>query len=100
MPEPLLGRMRETGEVLAATRSGGAGSYLSAVDFALERLDDGDLVYLAEDDYLYTEDAFAALLAAARELPQASYFGLYAAILWQRTLGFQVGETLWATADS
>jgi hypothetical protein len=100
MPEPMLGRMRDAGEVAVAASPGGAGSYLSAIDLALGRVGDGDLVYLAEDDYLYTENAFSALLAAARELPQASYFGLYAAILWNRTMSFQVGDTLWTTAES
>jgi hypothetical protein len=100
MPAPMLAAMHGAGEVLRATRSGGAGSYLSAVDLALERLGDDDLVYLAEDDYLYTEDAFSALLTAAAELPQASYFGLYASILWNRSLGYRVGDTLWHTAES
>jgi hypothetical protein len=100
LPEPLLGPMKAAGEVAAATRSGGGGSYLSAVDLALGRLDDGDLVYLAEDDYLYSEDAFTALSAAAGALPQASYFGLYASIVWHRTQGFDVDGTLWHTAES
>jgi hypothetical protein len=100
MPEPLLGPMSAAGEVVQAARTGGAGSYLSAIDLALGRLGDDDVVSLAEDDYLYAEHAFAALAAAAEELPQASYFGLYASIVWNRTLGFQVDRTLWQTAES
>ncbi len=98
-PDALLGPMRAAGEVAAATRSGGAGSYLSAVDLALERLDDDDLVYLAEDDYLYSDGAFSALVACAETLPQASYFGLYSSVVWHRTRAFSVGGTLWHTAE-
>jgi hypothetical protein len=91
--------MRAAGAVLPAARSGIVGSYLSAIDFALERLGDDDLVYLAEDDYLYADTAFAALLAAANALPQASYFGLHASIFMPRSQGFWVDDVLWHTAE-
>src|SRR5262249_31988772 len=91
--------MRAVGEVLPAARSGIMGSYLSAVDFALERLGDGDLVYLAEDDYLYADNALSALLAAANALPQASYFGFYASIFMPRSQGFWVDAVPWHTAE-
>jgi hypothetical protein len=100
LPADLLAAMEGAGELLQATRSGGAGSYLSAVDLALERLGDDDLVYLGEDDYLYRDGAFTELRAAAEALPQASYFGLYSTILFHRTMGFRVGDTLWHTAES
>lgn len=95
----MLTAMRAAGEVLLAARSSGAGSYLSAIDLALERLDDDDLVYLGEDDYLYAENAFAALLAAAGALSQASYFGLYASIIRDQSQGFWVEDVLWHTAE-
>ena len=91
--------MRAAGELRPAERSGIVGSYLSAIDFALERLGDDDLVYLAEDDYLYTETAFTALFAAANALPRASYFGLYASIFLPRSQGFWVDDVLWHTAE-
>jgi hypothetical protein len=100
LPQSMLAPMSTAGEVLPAGRSGIVGSYLSAIDLALERLDDDDLVYLAEEDYLYLEHAFAALLAAADALPQASYFGLYASIIMARSQGFWVDDVLWHTADS
>jgi hypothetical protein len=40
----------------------------------------GDLVWFAEDDYLYTADAFAGVVAAASELRRADYFALYSAL--------------------
>jgi hypothetical protein len=38
---------------------------------------DDDLVWFAEDDYLYRPDALTHLVAAARDIPQADYFALY-----------------------
>jgi len=39
--------------------------------------DDEDVVYFAEDDYLYTPDAFVRLVDAVEALPEAMYFTLY-----------------------
>lgn len=36
-----------------------------------------DIVWFAEDDYLYSPDAMTTLLAAAREFPDTAYFALY-----------------------
>ena len=36
-----------------------------------------DLVWFAEDDYLYSPESLTTLLAAAAELPDADYFGMY-----------------------
>ncbi len=36
-----------------------------------------DVVWFAEDDYLYSPDAFTTLLAAAERFPVADYFSLY-----------------------
>ncbi|ADP78712.1 hypothetical protein FraEuI1c_0634 [Pseudofrankia inefficax] len=36
-----------------------------------------DLVWFAEDDYLYTADALSAVVAAAEKLPEADYFTIY-----------------------
>lgn len=36
-----------------------------------------DIVWFAEDDYLYSPDAFTTLVAAVEEFPEAAYFALY-----------------------
>ena len=41
--------------------------------------DESDIVWLAEDDYLYRAEALERLLSAAPLIPWASYFALYAA---------------------
>lgn len=38
---------------------------------------EGDLVYFAEDDYLYREQAFTKMINAAVDIPEAHYFTLY-----------------------
>jgi hypothetical protein len=56
-------------------------SYWAALSWAEERQwPAGDLVYFAEDDYLYRQDAFSALVEAARALPEAGYLAPYATI--------------------
>jgi len=44
----------------------------------LRNWNDDDIVYFAEDDYLYQPDAFISLLAAAEQMPRPSYFAFYA----------------------
>jgi hypothetical protein len=56
-------------------------SYWAALRVAEERpWSPGDLVYFGEDDYLYRPDALASLVEAARILPEAAYFALYATV--------------------
>ena len=56
-------------------------SYWAALRWVEERpWSPGDLVYLAEDDYLYREDALTSLVTAARALPEAGYLALYATV--------------------
>jgi hypothetical protein len=56
-------------------------SYWAALAWTASRdWSPADLVYFAEDDYLYREDAFASLAAAARALPEADYLALYATV--------------------
>jgi hypothetical protein len=56
-------------------------SYWHALEVALgSGWAPGDLVYFAEDDYLYREDALGSLAAAARALPEAGYLAPYATV--------------------
>jgi hypothetical protein len=79
---PLTGNltawMRGAGEVLELPGIGNSGSYRRALDEALTRdWPDTDLVYLAEDDYLYLPGALRTLAEASKEIPAAAYFSLY-----------------------
>lgn len=81
IPEDRLAVMSRAGEVVARTRLGLRGSYLAGLALARQRgWPDEDLVWFAEDDYLYRPNAMQQLLAAADALPQAAYLALYASI--------------------
>lgn len=76
-----LREMERSGEVLNRSGMKLRGSMRTALALPIERgwpLE--DLVWFAEDDYLYLPSALNALVAAARSCPEASYFGLYAQI--------------------
>jgi hypothetical protein len=112
LPDDRLQVMAATGDVvsLPALRPGASGgsrragiyrSYTRALSLVDERgWPDDDLVYLAEDDYLYLPEALASLVLAAEQLTIASYFSFYATIIWSRTHGFWVNDELWHTAES
>jgi hypothetical protein len=116
IPPDRLGLMRAAGEVIPVptgdapirqiirTGRGGqgmAGSYVAAIALVDQRAwSDKDLVYLAEDDYLYREHAFASLVAAARAIPRASYFALYAKVEPSRSETFHSGAEPWVRAIS
>jgi hypothetical protein len=73
---PILEPIART--VIRQERKGNAGSYLGAVEMALEHGHDDDWVYFVEDDYLHTVDAVACLARAAAGLPEAvAYATLY-----------------------
>jgi hypothetical protein len=56
-------------------------SYWAALRLVEERpWAPGDLVYFAEDDYLYRRDVLASLVEAARVLPEAAYLAPYATV--------------------
>jgi hypothetical protein len=78
LPEDRLGPMRSHGEVLAFPDLDMRRSYLGALD-QVDRHGwaDDDLVFLVEDDYLHREHALNELVAAARAIPGAHYFGTY-----------------------
>jgi hypothetical protein len=70
--------MEAVGRVVPFDRLGCRGSYARALTLAVGcNGDDSDIVWLAEDDYLYRPDALERLLSAARLIPWASYFALY-----------------------
>jgi hypothetical protein len=81
IPEDLLALMEAVGEVVSRSRLGLRRSYQAGLALPLERgWPDEDLVWLAEDDYLYQARALGDFLAAAAAIPQAAYFALYASI--------------------
>jgi hypothetical protein len=70
--------MTAVGRVAPFDRLGQRGSRARALEFAIGcDGDESDIVWLAEDDYLYRPDALEQLLSAARLIPWASYFTLY-----------------------
>jgi hypothetical protein len=80
VPADRLAVMERFGRVvqLADQPQGMRTSYRAALLLSTtEGWSDEDVVSYIEDDYLFTEDAFLALVEAASELPQASYFTLY-----------------------
>lgn len=77
-PPERLSRMRKHGEVLELPGLGNGGSFrylLTLLETRSWAAD--DVVYFAEDDYLYTADAFSELRRAAETLDAASFFTLY-----------------------
>ncbi|MCX6465947.1 MAG: hypothetical protein NTW05_20495 [Pseudonocardiales bacterium] len=82
MPADRLRVMEAHGEVRQVRRGGSdARSYREMLaDEAARPGADEDLVWLAEDDYLYAADGFLRLVQAAAALPQADYLMLYGSL--------------------
>lgn len=81
MPAPRLTVMERSGEVVAHDKLGNKGSLRTALAMPEARgWSQDDVVWLAEDDYLYLPSAMNDLNGATRAFPEASYFGLYASI--------------------
>jgi len=77
--------MVAAGDVLQGEFGSNRNSFRSTVAMAAERpFDDDDLVWFAEDDYLYRPNAFLSLLEVAQRLTQAQYFSLNAGELVYR----------------
>jgi hypothetical protein len=76
--------MTSAGEVLQGEFGSNRRSYRATLAIAARRGDDADLVWFAEDDYLYSPDAFLRLLEAADRLPRTDYFSLYLGELVER----------------
>jgi hypothetical protein len=81
IPADILTLMTKTGEIIQKEGLHLSGSMRAALSLPIERgWAPNDLVWYAEDDYLYLPNAFEALVAASEICPEASYFGLYAQI--------------------
>lgn len=59
------------------TSSGNCGSYLEAVEIALDLTGDKDFILLAEDDYLWLPESISIMVDAFAELPAADYITPY-----------------------
>lgn len=81
IPADRLALMRGSGEIVARSSLGNKGSVRAALALPLERgWPDDDLVWLAEDDYLYDPAALSVLAEAPAVFPTAAYFALYASV--------------------
>lgn len=81
IPEDCLELMRGTGEILTGDHMGLRLSMKTALALPAQRgWAPGDLVWFAEDDYLYLPEALLELRAACQTFDDAGYFGLYALI--------------------
>ena len=79
VPEDLVAKMGTRGAIVELPGLGNSGSYRRALAMLREqpRWSDDDLVYFAEDDYLYRPEALAEMIAAAHEIAAASFFTPY-----------------------
>lgn len=81
VPPDQVDAMRAAGVIVAREGLDSHESYWAALDLALERgWADDDLVYFAEDDYLYRREAFVGMCDAAEQLPSGTYLAPYATI--------------------
>jgi hypothetical protein len=81
IPEDRLHLMQRYGDIVAGENMRLEGSFRAALTMPLSRRwKSGDLVWLAEDDYLYAVDAMTNLVAAQQTFPDADYFSLYSLI--------------------
>jgi hypothetical protein len=81
IPADRLDVMRRAGEVVPLPGVGNKRSLLAALALPARRSWPGrDVVWFAEDDYLYRPDALDRLIRAADAVADADYFGLYALI--------------------
>ncbi|HKP60550.1 MAG TPA: hypothetical protein VJV78_27675 [Polyangiales bacterium] len=81
IPSDRLRAMHRSGEVVAREGLGMRGSMRAALSMPIERgWAEDDVVWFAEDDYLYAPGAIRGLAGAAEKFPEADYFALYALI--------------------
>ena len=79
IPGDLTDLMHDHGTVVAVDGGSNRRSFRAAVarEAAMAGTEADDVVWFAEDDYLYDPEAFTTLMAAAGEVPDADYFSLY-----------------------
>ena len=88
IPSPRMELMAAAGEIIQLHAGSNRGSYRATIDVPREReWPDDDLVWFAEDDYLYERDALTVLRDGAAALPQASYFSLHSPYALDRSRG-------------
>jgi hypothetical protein len=81
IPSDRMSVMRQSGEVITRAEMGNRGSISTALRLPIERAwKRDDLVWFAEDDYLYRPNALEVFTQAANCYGDAQYFGLYALI--------------------
>lgn len=76
MPDDRVAIMRQAGCVISLAGIGNSRSYRKALELGLATSPE-PFVYFAEDDYLYRENAFRALLEAFEQIPSADYITLF-----------------------
>lgn len=78
IPEMRSDLMVSAGEVLRLEAGSNRTCYRETVNLVHRRgLPGGDVIWFAEDDYLYAPDSFVRLMAAVEALPGADYFSLH-----------------------
>jgi hypothetical protein len=83
------------GEIVAAGELDIVASIWGALELPLSRgWPDEDVVYVAQNDYLYRQNAFAGLVEAARKLPAGAYLAPYATVGHQMPNGEPLHEGL------
>lgn len=81
VPAERLQFMEAAGEVLPVSCGSNRSSYRRVLRLARERgWPAEDLVWFAEDDYLYRADALASVVEAARARRSADYFAVYSSL--------------------
>lgn len=77
LPEPHVAVMREHGTVRPVRGGSNRRSFRATVAAEAAAARPDDLVWFAEDDYLYLPEAFTTLTEAAATLPDADYFAMF-----------------------
>lgn len=78
IPADRLDLMRANGEVVRIDAGSNRASYRAAIEMAVRSdWSPRDVVWFAEDDYLYRPGTFSAVMAAATAIPDADYLSVF-----------------------